>query len=284
MFGSTIEYVLRNFTKEHLPTKGEILENGSMHSFIKKAHLINTPNLKAFLKLNNEDTITTPIYPFKDLHLPDILKQLHSLIDKNNVSLLLYADSLRSCELNMLFQYYKIVKDKHNNSGMKLFCDGNENNIVNWNKNYKSWQDMQVWELREWFSLFYKNWVQEWQDSVMQVPDHFVTVKNTDFLYDTADTARRIINSANLTAKTGIEEFANLWQSKQQYIIDEFKLLDQIVDCSIDNRDFHWSPVCIISESILQQRLRAKGYEIQCDGLNIFPIDAKTLHKLLYKC
>ena len=283
MFGSTIEYVLRNFTQEYDPVEAEILKDGSMHSFKKEAHLLNNSEILSFLESPKKDSIITPIYPFKEMHLPEILEKFSSAIDKNNTSFLLYADSLRSAELNLLFQYYKIINGHKSQLGLEIFYN-NENNFVNWNKNYSCWQDMQIWELREWLSLFYVSWVKEWQESLNQVPDHFVCVKNTDFLYNTQETIFKIITSAGLTTRDGVTEFVRLWQQKQQYIVNEFDLLDQIINCTIDNQDLKWDPICIISEAIIQQRLRNKGYEIQCDGLNNFPVDAKTLYKLLYKC
>jgi hypothetical protein len=282
MFGSTIEYVLRNFTQEYEPSEGIILNDGSMHSYKKEAHLARIPHIQRFLESNSQNSISTPIYPFEEIHLPEILHELKPIIDKNNVSFLLYADCLEACELTMLFQYYKIAIGL--DLKLDIFCYGNENNIKNWNKSYASWRDMQVWELREWLSLFYVEWVREWQESIFQVPDHFIQIKNTDFLYNTAENISKIIAGAQLTPKKSIVEFAEMWQKKQQYVVDEFDLLDQIVNCSIDNQSLSWKKICIISEAIVQQKLRSKGYEIQCDSLNNFPNDAKTLHKLLYKC
>jgi hypothetical protein len=71
---------------------------------------------------------------------------------------------------------------------------------------------------------------------------------------------------------------------KQQYIVDEFTLLDDICNNTINNIAFSWNPINIIAESIVQQRLRALGFEIQCDGLNNFPVDSKTLYNLLERC
>ena len=72
-------------------------------------------------------------------------------------------------------------------------------------------------------------------------------------------------------------------QQAQQYIVDEFNLLDQIVECSITNQPLKWQPINIIAEAIVQQQLRAKGYEIRCDGLDKFPTDAIMFNSLLEK-
>jgi len=103
-------------------------------------------------------------------------------------------------------------------------------------------------------------------------------------LYDTKLSLIKIINHCGLTPDGDIDSFVTKWQLAQQYVVDEFDLLDHIVDSAINQKDFSWSPTHVIAEAIVQQRLRTCGYEIRCDGLNNFPTDAKTLYNLLEKC
>lgn len=282
MFGSSVEYVLRSFTVEYEPIEATILPDGSMHSFKKQWHPSSIANLPCIEDLSN-NSIVTPSYPFKDSTLPKIIASSTDILAITK-PILVYADSLRSAELNLLFQYYKIAKGL--NKGLDIFCGENLQNIINWNVNYKHYSEMQVWELREWFSIFYTNWVLEWIDSCNQVPDNFLKISNSDILFDTKNTLLKIINFCNLTynPESNIDRFIFEWQSKQQYIVDEFNLLDQILDHTLNSIVFKWKDLNIISEAIIQQRLRSKGYEIRCDRLNTFPTDSITLYKLLEKC
>lgn len=284
MFGTTIEYVLRNFTNEYQACTAEICSDGSMHWFKKEYH----PRLATHIELVsdlNSSSITTPIYPFLDLHLPDIFNmyQQHIPAYKADPCVLLHASSLRGAELNMLFQYYKIAIGHHVHLGLDIFCGDNAHNIVNWNPSYTHWSEMKPWELREWFSLFYAQWVQEWIVSQQQVDSTFLKVDHIDVLDNFVPTISKIIKYCGLTETDGVEEFSKLWRGKQQYIVDEFELLDAIVTHSINNHQFSWSPINVIAEAIVQQRLRALGYEIRCDGLNTFPTDSETLYNLLEK-
>jgi hypothetical protein len=195
----------------------------------------------------------------------------------------MYADSLSAAELNLLFQYHKIAFGTKLQFGLTIFSGSNEHNIVNWNSDYTAWDQMKPWEWREWFSLFYAAWTQEWQQSRDQVPEYFLKIKNTDVLLDTESTLTKLIDFCKLTVKPGLAEFVQKWQSKQQYIVDEFQLLDQIIDSTIAQQSLTWRPINIVAEAIVQQRLRAKGYEIRCDGLNTFPTDSTTLYNLLEK-
>jgi len=281
MFGSTIEYVLINYTQEHTPVNVPICEDGSMHLYHKQLHITNLDSVIDLVSDNPACKITTPIYPFKNQHLPEILTNFRSTESDQNV--LMYADSLSAAELNLLFQYHKIAFGTKLQFGLTIFSGSNEHNIVNWNSDYTAWDQMKPWEWREWFSLFYGAWTQEWQQSRDQVPEYFLKIKNTDVLLDTESTLTKLIDFCKLTVKPGLAEFVQKWQSKQQYIVDEFQLLDQIIDSTIAQQSLTWRPINIVAEAIVQQRLRAKGYEIRCDGLNTFPTDSTTLYNLLEK-
>jgi hypothetical protein len=282
MFGSTIEYILSSYSKELVPIQATVLKDGSMHSYRKEAHIFNLETLESFLSNTGPTGITTPIYPFKTRKLPEILYYFsENGCLEDAASMLIYADNLPAAELNMLFQYHKIAIGL--GMGLDIFCNGNEHNITAWNPDYTHWSQMQPWQLREWISLFYQPWVQEWINSIDQVDTNFLTIKNTDFLFDTVNAANKIFNYCGLTTKTGLDDFLDDWRQYQQYIVDEFNLLDRIIFCTLHTQPFQWQPINIIAEAIIQQRLRTLGYEIRCDGLDIFPTDAIMFNTLLEK-
>jgi hypothetical protein len=261
-----------------------VLNDGSMHGYKKEFHPSDTKNLINLSSLE-KNAITTPIYPFCDMHLPEILQtiQLQHAGYHEDKCVLLHAGSLSGAELNILFQYHKIAVGEEYKTGLEIFCNDNAHNIKNWNSSYISWKDMQIWELREWFSLFYVSWVQEWIQSQYQVDNKFIKINHLDMLNDFVPTMKTIIKHCGLTPKLEIEEFGIEWRRRQQYIIDEFDLVNQIVLCTVSNKELVWNPINVIAEAIVQQRLRSLGYEIRCDKLNIFPTDSNTLFNLLEK-
>lgn len=283
MFASTIEYVLRCYTEEYESINAEILYDGSMHSYEKEAHLVDIHLIDDYFKNNHRDAIITPVYPFQKTHLLEIMEKYQLYKSSKDRSILIYAPDINSAELNILLQYYKMATG-FLNQGLGIFTTNNEHSIVHWNKDYTHWSQMQPWEWREWFSLFYVSWVQDWIQSKNQVDDDFFVIANTDMLNNTEHCLRNIIKFCGLTEAPGLTEFAQHWRSKQQYIVDEFKLLNDIVSSTVNNNLFTWVPISIISEAIVQQRLRKIGYEIRCDGLNVFPTDSRTLYNLLEKC
>ena len=283
MFGSTIEYVLRNHTSKFTPISAEILKDGSMHSFMKELHTGTLSELRDKITRTPNASIFTPIYPFLDAHLPEILAEVALFMSANDKFVLVHAPDTRAAELTMLFQYRKIATGSYNMS-IDIFCGNNQANIVNWNKDYKSWRDMQSWELREWLSIFYTQWVTEWTNSSSLIDDKFLVISNLSLLNDPARTWRQILSHCGLTESAEVDTFAAKWKAAQQYIVDEFELLDSIIDSTLSQIDFSWGSVSILAEAIIQKRLRDLGYEIKCYNLNKFPNNSKSLYSLLEKC
>jgi hypothetical protein len=283
MFGSTVEAVLRSFTNEinqHIP---DILANGSMHALIKQKHLNNRESLIAFLNTDvKKESIITPIYPMSDLKLSEITSMTSNHFGEADCKILLHADSFEYAEMNMLFQYHKIVHQSVTKIGLEIFCGDNQKNIINWNPNYTNWDQMQIWELREWFSLFYTSWIREWIESPTHIDQSWVVINTEEILCNTEQTFEKIIRLSGFTRnKKDLKSFSDNWRKAQEYILKEYYLLNEIVSCTIKNIEFTWGELNVIAEAIIQQRLRAAGFEIKCDGLNQFPTNSINLHKLL---
>lgn len=293
MFGSTIEHMIRCYTKEFVPTNAGVAEDGSMHTYFKQAHFgSELKQIQNFFSiaggLQSDLQITTPIYPFEQSHLPEILDEIKKYLTPADKNILIYAHSLQDCELNMLFQYHKIAKARDIRTGMRtgieIFCGDNRVNITQWNKDYRHWTEMQIWELREWLSLFYEAWVNEWIQSQYQVPDDFLKIQNIEILHNTKDTFLKIAKFCNLHNDKPMDDFLEEWSNKQDYILSEFNTIAQILDNTLAQKEFTWAPITIIGEAIVQRRLREKNYEIRCNDLNIFPTNSESLYNLLYNC
>jgi hypothetical protein len=282
MFGTTLEYALKNYTIEFDSVQGYLLDDGSMHSFAKEFHPRSMQDLEQF---NSDIKISTPIYPFPSGDLAEIVKLWPGDFNTSK-NIFVHANNLESAEINMLFQYYKIAKGKLN-LGLKTFCGNNSHTIVNWNNSYTHWSQMQPWELREWLSLFYPVWLRGWIDidgSIESVSNK-LKVSNTDLLSNIEEQFVKIAKFCNLTMSGSYKEFFIEWTNKQQYIIDEFKLIDKIINCTLSEDSFEWASedICFLSEAIIQRKLRDKGYELKCFDLNTFPNNSKTLYNALEK-
>ena len=128
MFGSTLEFILRSYTNEYTPINAIVDTDGSMHTFKKEFHPQDKESVLENLKNLSNNSITTPIYPFQKSRLPEILEAYQqSKIPGNNI--LVYAESTRDAELNILFQYHKLSFGKKAKVGLGMFANGNDHNI-----------------------------------------------------------------------------------------------------------------------------------------------------------
>lgn len=286
MFGTSLEYMLRNFTYEFTPVLGEVLDDGSMHSFWKECHVYTKDTFKQ--RYNDKVEIVTSTFPWSDTKLKDIIKNWPETI-KDSKNIFVKADSLYEAEINLLFQYYKIANGNFLQRGIQVFCGHTDNleNVSKWNSNYTHWSQFEPWELREWFSLFYESWVSEWIDIENDIKsvDNKLILNNNNILKNLDLEFKKIVNHCKLSIKEDdkYHKFLTDWTSKQQYILTEFYLLDEIINNTISNEHLIWNKLNFVSESILQRRLRQQGYEIKCYNLNEFPTNSKQLYKLLEK-
>lgn len=274
-FGTTIEYCLQQFSNEFTKLSAEVLNDGSMHSIRKEFHPISFEQFsKVYDKPHN---IVTPVYPNLDCLSPEetiALYKTHLL--ENQKVLLIYFPTVKMAQDNQLFCYYKI----------DLFLEiVLKNKVQNWNKNYQSYKDMQQFELREALSFLIDQ--QSFNCNIQ--PDNYKTwmcINSDEILFNFKNTLLRIMNYFELTVDSSadIDKFYNNWFQKQQYILDEIRIIDTIVDTILTQPNslatFHWNTLSIMGEAIVQSRLRHHGIEIACQGINQFPTNSSELKKL----
>lgn len=284
-FASTIEYVLRKFTTEGKQFDMPLLtpkEDGSMHNFKKLAHITDGSILaETIIKYSGTDKILTPIYPFKYLHTKETFDILNNIELNNNKMVVITVTDLAMAEINMLFQYYKIAIGL--GLGLDIFF-----NAVAHTSDMKQWNNtaiLEEWEKREWFSLFYVGYIQEWLDGKKYINNKSLLISSSDILFDTKNVFNQVISYCEFSNdnEEQLDEFIAIWKSKQQYVLDEYKDINQFVESTIKNVYYILEHSSIISEAIIQQKLRSNGYEIRCWGLNIFPTQSQDLHNLLEK-
>lgn len=281
-FGSTIDYLIHcHIHDKNLLNTTNFNYDGSMHLHNKNAHVIH--EIIYHLNNNNKIDITSLIYPQIDKSLDDVLNFLKSkfLSFNNDKKIIIYAENKEWAEINILFQYHKI----HNglNRGPEIFFSGvDQKNVSMWNEQYTSWKNMQTWELREWMSLFYNDWIKEWMRPKI-LDENYLLISNKEVVENSKQTFKKILHHCNIEANKDIEEFANIFCDKQQYILDEYKLINEIVNKTINKEHFSWKTISFVSEAIVQHKLRDKGYEIKCAGLNIFPINTTDLNNIIFK-
>lgn len=284
MHGSMIEHVLKAYTQERRNDRVDILPDGSMHLAPKDFHFGQLDILSDNLIPENEDTITTPIYPMANANLHDIIELFSQRVWTwhRDRKILIYAADQSWAEINMLFQYHKIVRGSVNR-GFDIFVGGGIENVRRWNTKYSHWNQMRPWEFREWMSLLYPGWVTEWIQGSKDIDYNWLPVSNKDIINDITGTVRKIIDFCGLTPSNDLDTFLVNYRSQQQYVLDEHFQAHRAMQHTLAGVDTTWRNLSPVGEAIIQHHLRSQGWEIECDGLDIFPTNSLKLKKLLYQ-
>lgn len=272
-FGSTVEYSIRQFSNELTSMNATVLDDGSMHSFKKEFHPTDFNSYKQIDHKNH--SIITPTYPGHDYESPtDSINEFKKHINPLQKVVLIYFSTTEMAERNIFFCYYKIneflstiMKDKQ----------------LAWNPAYSSYKDMQSFELREALS-FYVDQEKEYLKVINVINKNWLSITPDDLLYDFKNTILKIINYSELTVDTSksIDKFYIEWFQKQQYILNEYATIVNIMDNFKSNSDFSWNKLSIVGEAIVQSRLRKQGLEILCYNLNQFPTDIYSLKQVTF--
>lgn len=270
-FGSTVEYCLRQFSCELTKVKATVLDNGSMHGYQKEFHPLTVDE---FARNQLDYEIVTPVYPGFDYLSPlQTIQQFEQYLDHNQKVVLIYFKDLDMAQRNQLFCYHKIPI---------LFDTIMTNKHKDWNSNYQSWHDMQIYELREALS-FHIDQLQGFLEIPKQVNQNWLFVTPDDLLYNFKNTVLKIMNYLDLTQDTqhNLDDFYKIWMPRQKYILDEFDLINQITQHIESGGDLIWKKLSIMGEAIVQSRLRKMGLEIACNRLDQFPTSTQDLRKII---
>lgn len=284
-FGSAVEQYIRCFTNNSTLETFNVAEDGSTHIYTLPYHFRCKHDLTDFLEYYKNlasEEIVSSIYPMADLCSDNVINFFADEQFLQDKKILITINSTRDAELVLLFQYYKQANGIIQKQTDFLFLHNLKDHLKELGENYKTIDDVPLWAVREWFSLYYPGVITTWIDINYDLPD-CMTINFTNILYKTNETLKEIFKFCNksLIKERELALASVYWQDKQQYILNEFNLLEKIVESTVNKISFKWNKLHIIAESIIQSRLRFMGYEIKCYNLNEFPTDSLVLNKLL---
>lgn len=281
-FGSTLEWSLRNYSIEYESTAiGFNNADGSMHKYEKMYHPLNYNEL---LKIETfpENTITTPIYPMKDFKPSEIINFFNTYYHEDK-KIFTRVDNIELAEIILLLAWNKIGLGAGHL--FNLWSTPEYEFPKSWDPSYQSWKDMEFWELREWFSIYYSGWVHEWIDAAELVSetDNWLSVSPLSLINDFKTTVRQCVEFCNLHYNENINADieSSGWVNSQKNIVKQHSTLKQIVENTINNNEVEFEKLTIVAQAIIQKRLRDQGYELRCFALNEFPTNTKDLYNLL---
>lgn len=281
LYGTYLEWCLTTLT-----STGSILSpfnsSGNSHTF-QGVNLLNFNGWKNFVSSGNSA-------PFARFH-PKILKE-HNL-SENLDYVCNTADSVI-----YLYPSKEYVLLSINNQLTKIWSNwwnvqmSSEIDIA---KVYQNWpvatgtpaSQIPQWIQREFLSFYL---LPAWFNQVEWYhPDHWSNpqaciVTSKDLLFNFEESLNRIQRHCNLSFTRPVTDLLPYHKEnlKLQTHLLQDQLCKDIVESSLNNISFDWELLPFGSEIWIQWELRNRGFEIQCDGLDIFPTNSIQLRELLY--
>ena len=80
--------------------------------------------------------------------------------------------------------------------------------------------------------------------------------------------------------KNNFDDIYHAWFSKQSHH-DKDNLIRMIVESVTSTNNFALDNLTCLDEIVIQHKLRTKGYEIKCNGLNTFPTTMQQLRDII---
>ena len=154
-----------------------------------------------------------------------------------------------------------------------------------------SWEDKNLWELREWLSLWLydthlaetvykdvKKYINDRNDRVFKIPINMI---RDDFI-NTFQSLSKYLELDNIRSTKDLEKLHEDWLLNEKHLYKD-RLIENIVYAIINDIHKEMTDLTIIDQAGIQRRLRLEGYEIKCYGLNEWPKTTTQLRELIYE-
>jgi len=119
-------------------------------------------------------------------------------------------------------------------------------------------------ELLDIFSDYYPSMINKWLDSNTYTDDSWLKLNIDDMLDSTYSEFKRIINFAGGIYDPEQEEilhrFASEWRQKQQYVLDQYALINDIVEEILAGKLEYKPNMNFMAEAIILKKLKSRGY------------------------
>jgi hypothetical protein len=313
-YGTFVEWCLNYFSDLLFNVELPFNESGNAHKFNKHTVVASDKMFQEAVKNNNKFVRLHPgstSYEFRKLLLTpkqtaNCYRQELKLLEQhfnyiivihcNIENMLWYNNNVIKCfdeknyinlkhiERNEIQDYEGVFSKSLNEHILFRLKESSKHLVASWNKD--SIQDMEVWELREFLSLYlYEEWINVHQElGILDKEFPNIIFLEISQLRDRfEETMVNLLKSLNLKQiRHDVNYVFENW-SKLQYFKTRDSEVNNIVRCIMDGKDLSWHELSIIDEAEIQRQLRNNGWEIQCFNLNIFPTSTVELRPLLLK-
>lgn len=292
-YGTFIEWCLYYFTDPNFSEELPFTGTGSAHKHYD-SHL---PSHLGYT-LVRDVPIQERIKQAKELKY-QFVRTHQTVPSMDRFSLLLHVNEIK--EYAQSFKNIIVIKFNNNNSqwiinNVSTKCtEGGRQTVKYWlglfnNVNYQQWgknrlEDMEPWQIRELLSIDdMRQTISLLDQNYEELADNVITV-DLEKLWDNFETELCLLVSRlgyTVIRKDKIKTIETAWKKLQVHRFKD-QLTDDFVDATINNISMIFDNMSQWDEAEIQYQLRERGYEIECDGLNTFPVNSCDLHKIIYK-
>jgi hypothetical protein len=281
-YGTYLEWVLTTLT-----SNDEIIwpftNKGNSHNF-QGNHVGTTARWLEYLN-SNENYTFVRLHPkiTQEENLEENLKIISDSAEQF-VYILVDPDSLL---LGLANQYEKVRDD---------WWDVEFKYYINKELIYNNWpvdptfpiSKLPEWIKREFLSLYMMPmWHEQigWNNQLHWNYPNCQPITIKQLLYQFESTIARIGKELKLQFVRPVKELlsAHNQMLALQKNLNIDQTCNQIVNAVISNESISWDPISLIGEGWVQWQLRNLGYEIRCNGLDLFPTNSVKLQELIYK-
>lgn len=280
-YGTYLEWCLTNLTTNK-DLESPFTQIGNSHKF-KGTHLLDIIGCRNFLSAGS----TAPFIRFHPKTVKD-----HNLSDN--------LDYVCQHVESVIYLYPDVdhVVFCLNNYMSKIFDDWWSDhfiNTINYDKIYNNWpinpgvtmDKIPQWIKREFLSYYLMPaWFDqiEWYHPNKWHNTKACVITTKDLLFDFESTMGRIQQHCNLNYTKPVSSLISYHNENLELQANKTQdqICNQIIDSVLDETNFDWRPLPFGSEVWVQWELRNRGFEIRCDGLDIFPTNSVHLKELLY--
>jgi hypothetical protein len=147
-------------------------------------------------------------------------------------------------------------------------------------------QHTPIWILREWTSY----WIGDVLSASYTPKDFDIFESGTrlttvELFENFGPTIMRLTDALELELMAEPEELSHIYKefvSRQQFHLIQHRCEAWIDNILLDNHDVPSPCFTLFDEAYVQHLLRDRGYELQCDKLDLFPSGSKTLREKIY--
>ena len=277
-YGTFIEWILNYFSDSEFPRDFPFTESGSSHKFVGNNNL-NMSGCIQYVESNKNYSFVR-VHPKTD-KFSNIIDSLE-YINQNFKKVIYLTPTVDSIAWNI---NNKLEKN-YSEGWLTYFEDLVLTNIKKWG-NYQNINDLEMWELREFLSLFIYD--QHCAETELSNVSMFTEKFSKMFVMPIDDLRDNFKDSIILLLEyceinpidiDKISEIHSAWIPRQYHMYKD-TIIKNIIDNTLNQREYDWSEhqLTLVDESLIQYYLRKQGIQLKCYELNKFPNNTKLLEK-----